>query len=52
MRQLPLQDHPEYFCKCRLFCPACQQNRVLLFAEWLDSHILEPVARAQSVVSK
>ena len=33
----------------RLFCPSCQQKRVLLFAEWLDTHILEPVSHAQYV---
>ena len=38
-----------YSCKCRLFCPACQQKRVLLFAEWLDMHILEQVSHAQYV---
>jgi len=38
-----------YSCKCRLFCPSCQQKRVLLFAEWLDTHILEPVSHAQYV---
>jgi hypothetical protein len=38
-----------YSCKCRLFCPACQQKRVLLFAEWLDGHILEQVSHAQFV---
>jgi hypothetical protein len=38
-----------YSCKCRLFCPSCQQKRVLLFAEWLDSHILEQVSHAQFV---
>jgi hypothetical protein len=35
-----------YSCKCRLFCPSCQQKRVLLFAEWLDTHILEQVSHA------
>jgi len=38
-----------YSCKCRLFCPCCHQKRVLLFAEWLDTHILEPVSHAQYV---
>jgi len=38
-----------YSCKCRLFCPSCQQKRVLLFAEWLDTHILEQVSHAQYV---
>jgi hypothetical protein len=38
-----------YSCKCRLFCPSCQQKRVLLFAEWLDTHILEQVSHAQFV---
>ena len=38
-----------YSCKCRLFCPACQQKRILLFAEWLDTHILEQVSHAQYV---
>jgi hypothetical protein len=38
-----------YSCKCRCFCPACQQKRVLLFAEWLDTHILEQVSHAQYV---
>jgi hypothetical protein len=38
-----------YFCKCRLFCPSCHQKRVLLFVEWLDTHILEPVSHAQYV---
>jgi hypothetical protein len=38
-----------YSCKCRLFCPSCHQKRVLLFAEWLDTHILEPVSHAQYV---
>ena len=38
-----------YSCKCKLFCPACQQKRVLLFAEWLDGHILEQVGHAQYV---
>jgi Transposase zinc-binding domain/Putative transposase len=38
-----------YSCKCRLFCPSCHQTRVLLFAEWLDTHILEPVSHAQYV---
>jgi hypothetical protein len=38
-----------YSCKCRLFCPSCQKRRVLLLAEWLDTHILEPVSHAQYV---
>ena len=38
-----------YSCKCRLFCPACQQKRILLLAEWLDGHILEQVSHAQYV---
>ena len=38
-----------YSCKCRLFCPSCQQKRVLLFAEWLDTRILEQVSHAQFV---
>ncbi len=38
-----------YSCKCRLFCPSCQQKRVLLFAEWLDAHILEQVSHCQSI---
>ena len=38
-----------YSCKCRLFCPSCQQKRVLLFAEWLDTHILAEVHHAQFV---
>jgi hypothetical protein len=38
-----------YSCKCRLFCPSCQQKRLLLFAEWLDTHILEQVSHAQFV---
>jgi hypothetical protein len=38
-----------YSCKCRLFCPSCQQKRILLFAEWLDTHILEQVSHAQFV---
>jgi hypothetical protein len=38
-----------YSCKCRLFCPSCQQKRVLLFAEWLDTHILEQVGHLQFV---
>jgi hypothetical protein len=38
-----------YSCKCRLFCPSCQQKRVLLFAEWLDTHILEQVCHNQYV---
>jgi hypothetical protein len=38
-----------YSCKCRCFCPACHQKRVLLFAEWLDTHILEQVSHAQYV---
>ena len=38
-----------YSCKCRLFCPSCQQKRILLFAEWLDRHILEQVSHAQYV---
>ena len=38
-----------YSCKCRLFCPSCHQKRVLLFAEWLDTHILEQVSHAQYV---
>jgi hypothetical protein len=32
-----------------LFCPSCQQKRLLLFAEWLDTYILEPVSHAQFV---
>ncbi len=35
--------------KCRLFCPSCQQKRVLLFAEWLDTHILHEVSHNQYV---
>jgi hypothetical protein len=38
-----------YSCKCRLFCPSCQQKRVLLFAEWLDDHVLEEVSHSQYV---
>ena len=38
-----------YSCKCRLFCPSCQQKRVLLFAEWLDTHILAEVSHGQYV---
>jgi hypothetical protein len=35
------QAIPVYSCKCRLFCPSFQQKRVLPFAEWLDTHILD-----------
>ena len=38
-----------YSCKCKLFCPSYHQKRVLLFAEWLNTHILEPVSHAQYV---
>ena len=38
-----------YSCKCRLFCPSCQQKRILLFAQWLDTRILEQVSHAQFV---
>jgi hypothetical protein len=31
------------------FCPSCQQKRALLFAEWLDTHILEQVSHAQYI---
>jgi hypothetical protein len=38
-----------YSCKCRFFCSSCHQKRVLLFAEWLDTHILEQVSHTQYV---
>ena len=38
-----------YSCKCRLFCPSCQQKRILLFAEWLDTRILDQVCHNQYV---
>ena len=50
------QTIPAYSCKCRLFCPSCQRwniplagKRILLFAEWLDRHILEQVSHDQYV---
>jgi len=36
-------------CKTRYFCPGCQQNRVLLYAEWVEANVLAPVAHRQYV---
>lgn len=49
LRALPLPDDSCIFLHIRLFCPSCQQKRVLLFAEWLDTYILQQVSHAQYV---
>ena len=34
-------------CKARYFCPSCHQKRVLLYREWVEENVLEPVAHRQ-----
>jgi len=38
-----------YSCKTRYFCPSCHQKRVLLYSEWVEQNVLEPVAHRQYV---
>jgi len=38
-----------YSCKTRYFCPSCHQKRVLLYGEWVEEHVLAPVAHRQYV---
>ena len=38
-----------YSCKTRYFCPSCHQKRVLLYGEWVEEHVLEPVPHRQYV---
>jgi hypothetical protein len=38
-----------YSCKTRYFCPSCHQKRVLLYGEWLEENVLEPVPHRQYV---
>src|SRR5712691_3157021 len=38
-----------YSCKTRYFCPSCHQKRVLVYGEWVDENVLEPVAYRQYV---
>ena len=33
----------------RYFCPSCYQKRVLLYGEWVEENVLEPVAHRQYV---
>jgi hypothetical protein len=40
-----------YSCKRRYFCPSCHQRRVLLYGEWVEEKVLEPVAHRQYVFS-
>ena len=40
---------PRDSCKTRDFCPSCHQKRVLLYGEWVQEHVLEPVAHRQYV---
>jgi transposase-like zinc-binding protein len=32
-----------FSCKTRCFCPSCHQKRVLLYGEWVEEEVLEPV---------
>jgi hypothetical protein len=41
-----------YSCKTTCFCPSCHQKRALLFAEWLDTDILQPITHRQYVIPK
>ncbi len=38
-----------YSCKTRTFCPSCHQKRVLLYGEWVEENVLEPVPHRQYV---
>ncbi|MCC6610046.1 MAG: transposase [Burkholderiales bacterium] len=38
-----------YSCKTRYFCPSCHQKRVLLYGEWVEQNVLEPVPHRQYV---
>ena len=38
-----------FSCKTRYFCPSCHQKRVLLYGEWVEEHLLEPVPHRQYV---
>jgi hypothetical protein len=38
-----------YSCKTRYFCPSCHQKRVLLYGEWVEENVLEPVPHRQYV---
>ncbi|MGH9577449.1 MAG: transposase zinc-binding domain-containing protein, partial [Terriglobales bacterium] len=38
-----------FSCKTRYFCPSCHQKRVLLYGEWVEENVLEPVAHRQYV---
>jgi len=38
-----------YSCKTRYFCPSCHQKRVLLYGEWVEDNVLEPVPHRQYV---
>jgi Transposase zinc-binding domain/Putative transposase len=38
-----------FSCKTRYFCPSCHQKRVLLYGEWVEQRVLEPVPHRQYV---
>ncbi len=38
-----------YSCKTRYFCPSCHQKRVLLYGDWVEANVLEPVPHRQYV---
>ena len=38
-----------YSCKTRTFCPSCHQKRVLLYGDWVEDNVLEPVPHRQYV---
>ena len=38
-----------FSCKTRYFCPSCHQKRVLLYGEWVEANVLEPVPHRQYV---
>jgi hypothetical protein len=40
-----------YSCRGRSFCPSCEKKRSLLWAEWLQHEVLEPVPHRHVVVT-
>jgi hypothetical protein len=40
-----------YSCRGRSFCPSCEKKRSLLWAEWLQQEVLEPVPHRHVVVT-
>ena len=40
-----------YSCRGRNFCPSCEKKKQLLWAEWLQKEVLEPVPHRHVVLT-